>query len=357
MRYRCIAASELDAALDDAWLDARRCNPRLASPYFHPGFTRCVATVRRDAYVCVIEDEGRAVGFFPFHRLRGGIGRPIGLGLSDYHGVVAAPSLAWSARELLEASRLVRWEFDHLVDGQAPLDHARDGTEPSPIIELHSGFEAFLQGRDKAGRKQLREIARRRERLEQTAGIVEFLADDPDPAALERVISWKSEQCRRTSAVDFFARRWCSELARSIRDHSDEQFGARVCSLRVDGRIIAVHYVMHAGREWHSWFPAYDPEFSDYSPGLILLVEMVSWAAGHGVGCIDLGKDAALYKRRFQTGERRVAHGVVTRPSLANVLIGWRDRTVSRARASALAPVLRWPGRLVLRVFRGRRYG
>jgi CelD/BcsL family acetyltransferase involved in cellulose biosynthesis len=82
--------------------------------------------------------------------------------------------------------------------------------------------------------------------------------------------------------------------------------------------LVAAHFGIRSRRIWHWWFPAYDREFARYSPGLILLVEMMRAAEGLGLERIDLGRGEALYKRRLMTGAATVYSGCVeTGPSVA----------------------------------------
>jgi CelD/BcsL family acetyltransferase involved in cellulose biosynthesis len=107
---------------------------------------------------------------------------------------------------------------------------------------------------------------------------------------------------------------------------------------------------------WHSWFPVYNQRFQAYSPGLILLTEMVRTAAQNGVDYIDLGKGMSTYKKRFMTGAIQVAEGCAEVPSLLNGARHLRDRAERWGRSSVLRPVLRVPGRVVKTIERRRRY-
>jgi CelD/BcsL family acetyltransferase involved in cellulose biosynthesis len=59
------------------------------------------------------------------------------------------------------------------------------------------------------------------------------------------------------------------------------------------------------------WFPAYDAEYGSYSPGLILLLDLVAEAAERGLTLVDLGRGEHHYKLRVANGAYDVAEGVV----------------------------------------------
>src|SRR4030095_7972739 len=83
---------------------------------------------------------------------------------------------------------------------------------------------------------------------------------------------------------------------------------------------------MHSRFIWHYWFPAYDPQFARYSPGLILLLKMAEHAPHIGLRTIDLGTGLTLYKRRLMNASISVAEGSVERASLLSFLRGTRRK-------------------------------
>ncbi|CAM5675051.1 hypothetical protein MAUB1S_03880 [Mycolicibacterium aubagnense] len=57
------------------------------------------------------------------------------------------------------------------------------------------------------------------------------------------------------------------------------------------------------------WFPAYDPSYARYSPGLVLHLRMAEAAAAEGIGLLDMGRGPAEYKDALKTGELAVQRG------------------------------------------------
>ncbi len=357
MKYHVLTGRGLTADLVRRWAEIQAANANLASPYFCPEFTEAVAKVRDDVFVGVLEDAGRITGFFPFHRRRGGIGQPIGLGLSDYHGVVAARDAEWAVADLLKGCGLIRYEFDHLLVSQRVFAPYCQTVEDSPILDLAGGYQRFEVTRDKAGRKQLREIDRKRERLEAEAGPLTFISHSSSEDVLRTLMEWKSAQCRETGTIDYFGLPWCRQLIQSIHASRSACFGGILACLYAGDRLAAAHFAMRSGGVWHSWFPVYNHELQAYSPGLILLVEMIRAAEVADVAYIDFGKGISTYKRRFMTGAIPVARGRAELPSLLNGVRRLRDRVEEWSRKSVLRPILRQPGRLIKNMERKKRYG
>ena len=74
-----------------------------------------------------------------------------------------------------------------------------------------------------------------------------------------------------------------------------------------------MHLGMRSARTWHYWTTAYDPEFKRYSPGMIMLAEMLQHAPAAGLTEVDLGKEDFEYKRRLHTHVIPLAEGIVSR--------------------------------------------
>src|SRR6185503_1579111 len=195
-KYFSINTQDLDVGLIAAWRSIQEREPRFESPYFCPEFTRAVGSVRDDVRVVVIENDGRPAGFFPHQRAAWGRGSPVGGALSDYHGVIAAPTAQWSVAGLMRAARLSVWTFDHLVDTAGRFaPYVTTSAAESPQIEL-------------AGFKPAPDFARKARKLAREVGELAFSLHEPASGTLERLFEWKSEQYRRTGLTDAFGVRW-----------------------------------------------------------------------------------------------------------------------------------------------------
>lgn len=356
MQYHVIHPHDLSRDLRDRWRQIQTSDARLASPYFCPEFTQAVAAVRDDVYIAALEDTTGIVGFFPFHRQRGRIGKPIGLGLSDYHGIIASSSTPCNPEALVRHCNLVRWEFDHLIASQRQFEPYRTALSRSPIIDLSLGLPAFQSALDKAGRKQHREAQRKREKLEQACGPLRFTLDCTDDGVLRQLMSWKSLQCRKTGTVDYFAIPWCASLVERLHKARTSSYGAFLSCLHVNETLAAAHIILTAGKVWHSWFPAYNDELRTYSPGLILLYDIIEAAAHRGVSHIDLGKGTSLYKQHVMTGAVMLAEGAVELASFRNSLRRLCLQIEHASSQHPLRPLLAIPARFLRRMDRHRRY-
>jgi CelD/BcsL family acetyltransferase involved in cellulose biosynthesis len=82
--------------------------------------------------------------------------------------------------------------------------------------------------------------------------------------------------------------------------------------LMADGKPVAMNMGMRSHSTLEIWFPTYDPQFSGYSPGRILLLRLAQSARAEGLATLELGRSGALYKQRLMNGERAQAVGCVS---------------------------------------------
>lgn len=340
------------------WERLQRAMPMFASPFFRPEFTRAVAAVRRGVEVAVLRQGGRVVGFFPFERGTGDMGRPVGGRLSDYHGAIVDGGAHWDGAGLVRGSRLRAWTFTHLPAAQGPLAAFATAHDASPYLDLSGGYAAYEQGRRAAKSDVLSQVRRARRRLEDVHGPATFSGDDTSPAALHQLLALKSAQYARTGQVDIFAARWIVALFERILAERGPAFVGTLSTLRVGDRLVAAHFGMRTTDVWHYWIPAYDPEFARFKPGLILLLEMARHAASAGIGVLDLGRGDEHYKGRLASDTFPLAEGVVTDSRLVAARQALRGRAnAAAARSRFVATGLRAVRSLRLRAddVRGRR--
>jgi CelD/BcsL family acetyltransferase involved in cellulose biosynthesis len=358
-RYRLIAAGDLDAGLLLAWRAAQASDIAFASPYFCPEFTQAVAGVRDDVRVVVIENDGRAVGFFPFQRGRFGSGKPVGGAFSDYHGVIASAQAEWQLDELVRAAGLSVWRFDHLSGHAARFAPHVSASATSPQLDLRQGFEHYDQQRRQAGSEWSRKTNGLARKLGREVGELSFTFHDSDPAAFRQTLAWKSEQYRRGGGADVvFSQRWTVALLEAVAAIQTPDFAGVHSTLRVGGRMVAGHMGMRSRTHLHYWFPSYDADqLSRFSTGSILLLRMAEAAPSQGVEFIDLGKGDAQYKRRLMSTSAPLAEGAVELPSLLTAVRRLQRAAEARHAAGGLAKaVLDVPVRAARRLERELRF-
>ena len=319
-----IAAIE---TLDDAdwaiWRAMLEANPALASPYFRPEFARVAGRVCPGAAVAVFSRGGETVGFFP-HQRRGGAMQPLAAPMNDYHGIIAFPGEAPSLEEAAEVLGAARLNLTAWV-GPTGLGEDRRTVQ----VELDdSGYDGWYAERRTSFGKFFKDKERARRSMEAELGPLRVEHGLRDAALLDWLIDLKRDQYRRTGRHDIFACGWTADLLHALLKEEGEGLGASLAALWAGDRLTAVEYALHAGDQYHFWFPGYEPSLARCSPGILLSLDTMRLASAHGYRTFDFGFEGEHYKKYFCNGFKVVREAVVLKPGLG--------ATMSQAAVGAL---------------------
>ncbi|MPY48951.1 GNAT family N-acetyltransferase [Streptomyces acidicola] len=351
MEFTIHRPEELNASLRRAWHRLMDESPDYGNPFLGPEFAAGIGTYRSGAHVTVLHEGGEPVGFFPYERNAFGVGRAIGLGLSDCQALVHRPGVTWDTEELLRACGLSVFEFDHLVEEQKPFGRHVTGTFASPVVDLKdSGDGSYAEWLRGTYPGLAKTTLKKERRLGRDLGEMRFVFDERDPRVLHTLMRWKSAQYRRTGRMDRFARPWIVDLVDHLFQVREEHFSGVLSVVYAGDRPVAAHFGPRSRTVLAAWFTAYDPGLRYYSPGLIMHLRMAEAAGRDGVRVMDLGRGEKEYKDWLKTRELRVGEGFATRPHpVAAALRMWR-RPVRGLRNTVLAhPALREPADRLLK--------
>ncbi|HKT54998.1 MAG TPA: hypothetical protein VJP88_11150 [Caulobacteraceae bacterium] len=180
-----------------AWSQIQADDPDLASPFLSPRWALAVERVgegrRGRIQVCVLRDGGKAVGFF-VARVVGATAMPVGAPMCDYQALVAAPGVGVASKDLLDALGVQRLDFCHMLADRAPFAAYERGQCASYQLDLSQGYDAYAAARREAGSGVIKDIDKRRRKVEREVGPVTFVARSADDAAFEQLLAWKRRQ-------------------------------------------------------------------------------------------------------------------------------------------------------------------
>lgn len=329
-----MAVRQLSGADAASWRALCDHNPLSGSPYLGPDWPRRLADIAgpdRDlGQVVVIRRGGEAVGFGSA-RVAGRVGLPLGAPFNDYQALILAPGVEIAGPDLCRTLGIERLDFTATPADLPGLSGAIRSREQAFEIDLEAGFEAYAADRARAGSQIVRECASRRRGLDRAHGGVRFTPVSLDCRDLTRLIQWKRQQCLATGQVDVLAPDW----ARSLIDHlvfaPDPHLKALLFTLHVGGSLAAAHLALATPRRLHAWIIGYDASYGRYSPGNVLMMEVVRWAAASGYEALDLGPGEVPFKRRLANRITEVGSGFLARPSLS----GWSGQAAFAARRLA----------------------
>lgn len=345
---RTVPLDALTAPELAAWHRLRDANPQLDSPYFHPGFAAAVHASGSAVSVVVGRDGSGAVSaLLPCHR-DGSILRPVGWPGADFQGPIVAPGSSFPPLGLLTQG--VRgYAFDHLVESCPDFEPWVESRRTSPFIDISGGLDGYLGRASSSGKANFGQARRHAAKAGRTYGAVRFAADVVDDDALRQLVELKRAQYAATGARDYFAQSHRLDLLTRLMRTRGSEFGGMLSTVHAGPHLIAAHFGIRSGAVLHWWFPVYDPEFAQLSPGWILLRELVDACPSLGITRIDLGRGDDEYKRRAKTGETFVSQGLVTRSSARQAMRRIHGSVLDAARSSSLGPGLR----RALRALRG----
>lgn len=311
-----------DLSNDDiaAWRSIAAADPAFASPLLGPDFARAVGAVRPDARVAIWRRDGVAVGFLPHHLKTGGLARPIGAPLSDYHALVSREPMA--AGEALAQAGLGAFRFTGLIDPQSLFAGAVRADRTAYVIELDQDADAYLEVLRAQSPKRFKNYRRLQSKIARELGELTLSAPDHDRAAFDQLIAWKREQLQRTGAHDFLAPAWTRRLMETLFDTPEGDFRGLMITLRVEGRVVAGHFGVRLGDVYHPWIASTDPDLGAYSVGQLFLLQAIAAMPDLGLRTYDLGPGHDHYKAPYALTHRQIGDGT----ALAAGAAGWRSR-------------------------------
>lgn len=337
LTIRVVSPLRLSAAEANVWDELCGGDPALRSAFYSRAYACAVAEVRpRVVRVAVAASEDGPVAFLPFQYANGAMrllaaGEPVGGGMTDYFGVIAAPDFTMDSRSFLRRAGLASLLFTHLDETQ--LRHGLSGEQPEPglRIELRDGADAYWRELRRSNKSLVSDTERRMRRLVETHGPVRFHMQAGDPAsALAMLIDAKRRQYARTGARDSLEEEWHRLLLHRLVASDDRLCRGVVSTLYAGDVWVAAHVGLRCMDTLHYWFPVYNEELGAFSPGRLLLKSIIDGAAEHGIAAIDRGSGTAQAKRDFANAShiyyRGLWHDTGVRQALfrAGMSLKWR---------------------------------
>ncbi len=333
----------------------------LDSPFFSPDWPRECARANgpdRRARIAVLRDQGRAVGFLPA-RLSRFAAQPVGAPMCDYQGAAVEAGYRFDPRAVVRAFGVHRLDFDTQIASQLEMTPYMRGRAASHVVCLREGYDAYAANRKAAGSNVLVDCARKRRKLTREMGEVRFTAASTSQADFDAMIAWKRQRYAESRQTDIFNAGWTGRLLQNLFADPLGEVSGQLFTLHAGSTLLATHYALTDGRALHAWFIAHDEEAARYSPGMILIADILQWAAARGISEFDLGTGGYRFKHSLANLQRETAFGYVGRPSPATAVraVAYGVRDV--AERLPLGRVSGWPGKAMRRldIVRGLRGG
>ena len=294
------------------WDEIQSRNPQLASPLFAAQLYQLCHELRGGIEVALLKHGGEIVGFFPYHRGSRQRATPaLGL-MADFQGAVIKPGLKWDPQQVVKAAGLHSWRFDHLLADQSGFERFHVVSANALFIDLSQGIERYFAERKRAGVRELMEAQRKERKIEREVGRLRWIPNCRDAQVFEAMISWKGAQVERLGGWNCFSEPWTVPLLRRVLEAQQAELSGVLGALFVDDELLAAHLGLQSRNVFHGWITTFNHKYSKYSPGSLLLLNLLRWAEASGIRRIDMGKGEGHYKRRLANGATRLAEGAVS---------------------------------------------
>jgi CelD/BcsL family acetyltransferase involved in cellulose biosynthesis len=318
IRDACVKAA-IDLTPDEiaAWERFSTTQPQHASPFLSVHFARAVGQGGVDARVCIVRDDGEISAFFPFlypstwHR-RCKVAERVGGELTDSFGIIASAGFRTSPEQLLKLAGINYMSFSHLE--QAQLDYGLTGEQPRiglrARLDVHA--DPVLLSVASVTKHYLKDSTKRQRKMCEEVGPIDFRFDVEDNRqdALAQLIRQKREQYAASGVADALQDEWKRTALSRLLDYKFDTCRGILSTLHAGDKWIASHFGIMGNGFLTLWFPVYNPEFSRYSPGRLLLHHIVESCREHGFHTLDRGEGDTPRKREIANEEYQLYRGV-----------------------------------------------
>lgn len=280
-------------------------------PFFDPDFARLVGEVRSDTRIGFASDHQGVFAVWPLHIRPGNWARPIGSPFSDWNGPILTKDTELSPQEILAG-------FDisgMTTQGYMPVDF---NTAPelervgANLTELSGGWDAFFEDQQKRWPKHFKKMRRLNRNIERDFSEKHFAWDDRSDASFERLFELKQNQFARTGYHDVLKAPWTRALFERLRHFEGPRLRSRLTTMSFDGQFAAGEFNLQSDTVLHGWITAFDQSFGNYSPGNMLVQELLQSMCEDGLRLYDAGPGLDHYKRHYANLHAPIESGVLT---------------------------------------------
>jgi CelD/BcsL family acetyltransferase involved in cellulose biosynthesis len=163
--------------------------------------------------------------------------------------------------------------------------------------------EAWLQSMPKKKRGVMR---RRTNQMAEQKGPVEFkvITQGPvDDDVLDTLMRQKTDWLKANGMKLLFDQPGGKDMFRRMVKAAAKEGELLLGQLTVGGALVACHLCYVRNGTLYSYQSSFELSWSNYSPGTVLLMNMVCYAADHGIKRFDHTRGAYAYKDKYSSGD------------------------------------------------------
>ncbi len=299
--------SEVSASTVMFWHQAKSGVMTSLNPFVTYGFAKACHDIGRDVRVFEFYEEGQLVAIFPcqfsspLDRLLGVADR-VGGSMSDFMGIV--PMQRVDNEDLLRCPGVRAIRFDHFFlrtfNFDADFHQTSADLRVGWLLDLHVDFDRFMEQRLQIAKKRLQNLENRKRKIVKEVGPLRLESKaHPSAEEISRVVHQKSRQYQAGKVKDVFSSPHNVELLMQLSRNAEPSATLLLTDLFAGDALVASHLGLQNGEFLNYWFPVYGDAYKEYSPGLILLSELVRAMRGYGLRYLDFGEGDSDYKRIY----------------------------------------------------------
>ena len=310
MKFEWIRMRDVPRDIWAVFDQIRNADSRYDDPLFDPLFARLVGECRPDTWLAMAIDGGEMVGFWPMHRAGEGWARPVGGPFADCHAPVVAPGFRLDPADFLSGLGLAGMT----VTGYTPRpgETCRTGERTGAHLSLlDKGIDHFFAEQNRMFPKHHKKMRRIRRNLRRGRHEVTVIHGDVRADHLDRLIMLKRRQYLETGRHDVLSSDWAGRFVERLRSVSGPRFEAVLTTLCIDGQFAAGALNLCSDRVVHGWLTAFDRDFAPFSPGLLLVDEILRAMPARGQSVYDAGPGLGHYKQYHCNAMRPLDCGVL----------------------------------------------
>ena len=310
LKYQLYRPRELSAEQWQIYAALRDARSIYDDPFFDPDFARLVGEVRDDTRIGFASDRDGVFAIWPMHIRPGNWARPIGSPFSDWNGPILAENTALTPEEILagfEVSGMTTQGF--MPTSFAPSESLK--RVGANLADLSSGRDVYLDEQEKRWPKHFKKMRRVYRKVEREFSSYDFRIDDHRDESFSRLLSMKQHQFLRTGYHNVLGAPWARALFDRLRSFEGPRLRSRLSTLYFDDTFAAGEFNLQSDRVMHGWITAFSPSLGLYSPGNMLVQELLKHLPELGLSVYDAGPGLDHYKRHYANMQVAIEMGVI----------------------------------------------
>ncbi len=306
MHFQIAHYEHLSAADVEQWRNLSRQHPDYDSALLTPEFSEVISQIRKDVRIVLARSGDTIVALLPVHLRPDGLARPIGAPFCDYSGPLLEKSSPVLPFELVRQAGIAAFASPAMPDPWDMSSPEISVTERDGLLDNHiirSGnldSTTLLEAQRARHPKRFKNFRRLRSQVEREVGPLRYEWGRPRPEVLDQLLKYKQEQYRKSGLVDLTT---ATEPARILNAVASSKHAFQT-SLWLGETLLSGHFGIRVGTSFHPWIAAFNPAYSQYSPGNLLLLQVLETMHEMGLETYDLANGHDHYKKYFANGTR-----------------------------------------------------